>query len=83
MDKKRTKAFLDILPEFEFTDLLAFGKILEVEEQDKIEDFVAEILVSFNQKSRTARRKLLQLAKDVARANKDKKAAADLPEVDP
>lgn len=70
MDKKRTKEFLEVLPSFQFTDLLAFGKILEVKEKDNIEDFVADILIAFNGKSRDARRKLLKLAKDVAKENK-------------
>ena len=70
MDKKRTKEFLELLPLFQFTDLLAFGKILEVEEKDILEDFVADILIAFNGKSRDARRKLLKLAKDVAKENK-------------
>lgn len=70
MDKKRTKAFLNLLPELQFTDLIAFGKILEVEEQEKIEDFVANILIKFNEKPRNTRRKLLKLATDVAKENK-------------
>ena len=73
MDRKRTEAFLEAVHSFQFTDILAFGKILEVEEKENLEDFVGDILVEFNKKDRAARRKLLKLAKDVAKENRENK----------
>lgn len=71
MDKKRTTEFLELMKNFQFTDLLAFASILEVKEKEDFEEFVVDILEAFNQKSRVIRREILKLAKDVSQANKD------------
>lgn len=68
---KRTEKLLEYFKEFKLVDLLAFGKILEVQEEEKIEDFVTNILVSYNEKPRAARRQLVKLAKDIVMANRD------------
>ncbi len=71
LDRKRTEKFLEFMKDFQFTDVLAFGKLLSVEEKEDFEEFVVDILEAFNLQNRNKRREMLKLAKDVSRANKD------------
>lgn len=57
--------------QFQLTDILAFGNILQVEEIDPFEDYITNICEAFSKQNKTKRRQLLKLAKDVAGANKD------------
>ncbi len=59
------------MKDFQFTDVLAFGKLLGVEEKEDFEEFVVDILEAFNLQNRDKRREMLKLAKDVSKANKD------------
>lgn len=59
------------MKDFQFTDVLAFGKLLSVEEKEDFEEFVVDILEAFNLQNRDKRREMLKLAKDVSKANKD------------
>jgi hypothetical protein len=69
--EKQLKQLLEYFSKLNFVDILAFGNILGIEEQDNFEDYVTEILMGFQEESRFKRKKLLKLAKDVAAANKD------------
>ena len=68
---KQIKKLLEYFNQFELTDILAFGKILEVEEIEPFEDYITEICVAFSKQSARKRKQLLQLAEDVAGANKE------------
>lgn len=62
-----------LLGEFQglqFTDIIGFGRILDVEEEDDFDDFITNIIIAFCQQSRKKRKQLLKLAKDVKEANK-------------
>jgi GTP cyclohydrolase I len=62
---------LKYFKEFNLVDILAFGNILGVEEQEKFEDYITEILDAFQKEDKLKRRAFLKTAKDVAAANKD------------
>lgn len=69
-EEKKAVEFLREISKLELLDLLAIGNILEVEEIDPFEDYVAEIVGSYLKKSRKIQRELLKLAKDVQKDNK-------------
>ena len=69
-EEKKATEFLREISKLELLDLLAIGNILEVEEIDPFEDYVAEIVGSYLKKSRKVQRELLKLAKDVQKDNK-------------
>lgn len=69
-EEKKATEFLREISKLELLDLLAIGNILEVEEIDPFEDYVAEIVGSYLKKSRKIQRELLKLAKDVQKDNK-------------
>ena len=70
---------LKFFQKFEFTDLIAFGNILGVEEVDPFEDYVTNICDAFQKQSRIKRKQLLKLARDVAGANSVIKEEKDTP----
>lgn len=70
-DLKQIEKLIGLFKEFQLTDILAFGNILQVEEVDPFEDYITNICEAFSKQNRTKRRQLLKLAKDVAGANKD------------
>ena len=72
MDRRRVEKFLGYIKEFEFTDLLAFGKILGIEENENFQEYVMQITIAFNEANREHRKALLKLAKDIAAENKEK-----------
>ena len=53
----------------QFTDILAFGNILGVKEEDQFEEYVTNILEAFSKMPAAKRRSLLKLGKDVSEAN--------------
>ena len=55
----------------QFTDILAFGNILGVKEEDQFEEYVTNILEAFSKMPSTKRRSLLKLGKDVSEANEE------------
>lgn len=59
---------------FQFTDLLAFGNILGVAEEDDFVEYVTKILDAFSKCDRKKRKSLLKLAKDVSKANDEMRA---------
>lgn len=68
---KQVEKLLSYFVQFQLTDILAFGNILGVEEQDLFEDYVTNICEAFTKQNRVKRKQLLKLAKDVAGANRD------------
>lgn len=72
MDRRRVEKFLGYIKEFEFTDLLAFGNILGIEENENFQEYVMQITIAFNEANREHRKALLKLAKDIAAENKEK-----------
>ena len=55
----------------QFTDILAFGNILGVKEEDQFEEYVTNILEAFSKMPAAKRRSLLKLGKDVSEANEE------------
>lgn len=64
------KKLIQLFTKFQFTDLLAFGRILGVEEKDDFVEYVTEIVEQFQLQDKKKQKDLLKLAKDVAAANK-------------
>ena len=72
MDKERQiKKLLKYFSRMQFTDILAFGNILGVKEEDQFEEYVTNILEAFSKMPAAKRRSLLKLGKDVSEANED------------
>lgn len=66
---KMTKDALSIISYFQYfqiTDLLAFGKLLGVEEQDNFEDYLTEITLKYTELSKREKDKYLKLARALA-----------------
>ena len=72
MDKDRQiKKLLKYFSRMQFTDILAFGNILGVKEEDQFEEYVTNILEAFSKMPAAKRRSLLKLGKDVSEANEE------------
>ena len=66
---KLTKDALSIISYFQYfqiTDLLAFGKLLGVEEQENFEDYLTEITLKYTELSKRQKDKYLKLARALA-----------------
>ena len=62
---RQIKRLLKYFESFQFTDLLGFAKILEVEEQEDFVEFIVNIVDSFQKQDKKKRKELIKLAKDV------------------
>ena len=70
LDQNREiKRLLKYFESFQFTDLLGFAKILEVEEQEDVVEFIVNIVDSFQKQDKKKRKELIKLAKDVSEFN--------------
>lgn len=67
--------------DFQLTDLVGFARLLGVKENDNFEDFMVEILDSYNQQEKKRQWLLLSMARDVAAANKKLKQKDKLAEL--
>lgn len=65
------KKLLKFIKNFQLTDLIGFGKILEVKEKENFVDYVSDIVVAYSNKSLKDRIILLKLAKDISENNRD------------
>ena len=70
MDKKRTKEFLNLFKDLQFSDVIGLANILQVPEKEDFEEFVIDLMEAFNSQNRDMRRKILQFAKDIVKDNK-------------
>lgn len=70
MDKKRTKEFLNLFKDLQFSDIIGLANILQVPEKEDFEEFVIDLMEAFNSQNRDMRRKILQFAKDIVKDNK-------------
>ena len=66
---RQIKRLLKYFESFQFTDLLGFAKILEVEEQEDFVEFIVNIVDSFQKQDKKKRKELIKLAKDVSEFN--------------
>ena len=66
---RQIKRLLKYFESFQFTDLLGFAKILEVEEQEDFIEFIVNIIDSFQKQDKKKRKELIKLAKDVSEFN--------------
>lgn len=69
------KQFVKNIKDLQFTDLIAFAQILQVDEKDVFEDFLVDIVYAFSQQPKDKKKHLLKLAKDVAADNRRQRAA--------
>lgn len=65
------KELLELFTKMDFTDILGFARILQVEEKEEFIDFITEICGAFIEQPRNKRKELLKLARDVTKANQD------------
>ena len=63
--------FIKYCRNFQITDLLGFGNILGIKEENNFENYVTNIVVAFSEQNRKKKRALLKLAKDISEANID------------
>lgn len=66
---RQIKRLLKYFESFQFTDLLGFAKILEVEEQEDFIEFIVNIIDSFQKQDKKKQKELIKLAKDVSEFN--------------
>lgn len=66
-----SEKLLEYFQSLQFTDIIGFGRILDVEEEDDFNDFITNIIIAFSNENRKKRKALLKLAKDVSVANKN------------
>lgn len=64
-EEKQVLELLGFFKKMNFVEILGFGKLLNVEEKNNVEDYLSEICCAFLEKPRAERRKLKKLAKDV------------------
>ena len=65
------KKLIEYFKNFQLTDLLGFGNILGIKEENNFENYVTNIVVAFSEQNRKKKRSLLKLAKDISEANID------------
>lgn len=71
MEMRQETILMDCIKSFQLSDLIGFGTLLRVKEQDNFEDYVVDIVTAFSQADRRHRRQLLKLAKQIKKANSD------------
>lgn len=71
--KSREQILVESFKNFQITDILAFGKILGVEEQEDFIEFLSDIVEKFGELEVSKQKKLLRLAKDIGTFNKEEK----------
>ena len=81
MKKNWEKLFQIMRDDFQLTDLVGFSRLLGVKENDNFEDFMVEILDSYNQQEKKRQRLLISMARDVAATNKELKQKDKLAEL--
>lgn len=59
------------LTTFQFSDLIGFAAILQVQEEEDFNEYIVNIVEAFAAKNRKIRKKLLKLAKDISLNNRD------------
>lgn len=59
------------LTTFQFSDLIGFAAILQVQEEEDFNEYIVNIVEAFAAKNREIRKKLLKLAKDISLNNRD------------
>lgn len=68
---RQVKRLVNAFTKMTLMDILAIANILGVEEEEQFEDFITNICAAFTKQPRNMRRKLLKLAEDVAKADKE------------
>ena len=65
------KKLIEYFKNFQLTDLLGFGNIRGIKEENNFENYVTNIVVAFSEQNRKKKKALLKLAKDISEANID------------
>ena len=65
------KKLIEYFKNFQLIDLLGFGNILGIKEENNFENYVTNIVVAFSEQNRKKKKALLKLAKDISEANID------------
>lgn len=76
---KSEKKLIEYMKHFQLLDLLAFGKMLDVQEEDDFDEYMVNIIAAFSEKNRGDRRKLLKLARLIKENNDEFDRLKDSP----
>ena len=68
---KMVKELLEYMTDMDLPDILGIARLVGAEEQDDFQDFITEICLKFQDKSRKERKQIVKLAKEVRGYNKD------------
>lgn len=63
--------FISYLQYFQITDLLAFGKLLKVEEQDDFEEYLTDMVTKYTELPKREQKKFLTAAQSFAMRGED------------
>ena len=74
---------LENFRELQYTDIIGFGNILSVKEEDDFDDYLTSIIVSYMKQPKSKRKALLKLSKQLVQANKEMKADPNFYKVPP
>jgi len=61
----KIEELLEMFGKMNFVEIMGFANLLGVEEEEKFEDYLTNILVAFSELSRSEKRKIFKLAKQV------------------
>lgn len=61
----KIEELLEMFGKMNFVEIMGFANLLGVEEEEKFEDYLTNILVAFFELSRSEKRKIFKLAKQV------------------
>ena len=67
----------------QYTDIIGFGNILSVKEEDDFDDYLTSIIVAYMKQPKSKRKALLKLSKQLVQANKEMKADPNFYKVPP
>lgn len=74
---------LENFRELQYTDIIGFGNILSVKEEDDFDDYLTSIIVAYMKQPKSKRKALLKLSKQLVQANKEMKADPNFYKVPP
>lgn len=74
---------LESFRELQYTDIIGFGNILGVKEEDEFDDYLTSIVIAYMKQPKSKRKALLKLSKKLVQANKEMKADPNFYKVPP
>lgn len=74
---------LESFRELQYTDIIGFGNILGVKEENEFDDYLTSIIIAYMKQPKSKRKALLKLSKKLVQANKEMKADPNFYKVPP